>query len=384
MSAIAVVVLALRAALSPFELEEIGREHMYNMELDKARSVFDEVSRRAPLSPAGPYFQATALWMEEFTRRGGMTGATFRTGQYWFWKKTPPPSALEREFKRELAEATSRADALLQRNPRDPEGLFFRGAVEGVMSAYLVSVEYAYYQAYRSGRRAKEYHEKLLAIDPGYADACLLPGIFEYTMATLPRSLRMLGFVLGIKGSKEKGLLLVERAVSEGERSRWAARLSLSVMHQREKRYQSSLAVLRELESAFPHNPFLPMERGNLHLLRKDWPAARRAFEEVLSRRREGGEGYVLLEPSLVFLRLGETRLFAKDHAEAYIELDRALQQPGAPDWVRAQVFLRRGMTSDARGQRPAAEADYRRAVQLDTDPQTTRLAKQYLERPYR
>jgi hypothetical protein len=40
-------------------------------------------------------------------------------------------------------------------------------------------------------------------------------------------------------------------------------------------------------------------------------------------------------------------------------------------------------MTSDARGQRPAAEADYRRAITLDTDPQTTRLAKQYLDRPY-
>jgi hypothetical protein len=36
------------------------------------------------------------------------------------------------------------------------------------------------------------------------------------------------------------------------------------------------------------------------------------------------------------------------------------------------------------RGLRPAAESDYRRVLRLDTDPQTTRLAKQYLERPFK
>jgi len=41
-------------------------------------------------------------------------------------------------------------------------------------------------------------------------------------------------------------------------------------------------------------------------------------------------------------------------------------------------------MTSDARGLRSAAESDYRRVMRLDTDPQTTRLAKQYLDQPYR
>lgn len=385
MNALPLLLVAFGSGSSSSELEESGRRHLYNMEIAEAREVFSELDRRAPLSPAGPYYQATALWMEEFSRRGGMAGATFRTGQYWSWKRVPPDPNLDREFKRRIQETVSRADAILEKKPLDPEGLFFRGSAEGLMSAYLASVEYSYYGAYQAGKRAKEYHERLLRIDPGYADACLLPGIFEYTLATLPRSLRILGFVVGIKGSKEKGLNLVERAVADGERTRWVARLSLSVMHQREKRYLSSLSVLRELETAFPRNPFLPMERGSVHLLRKDWTAARHAFEEVLSKQSEkGAAGSDLLEPALVFLRLGESRLFARDPAGAARELERALGTPGTPDWVRAQVFLRRGMTWDARGLRSAAESDYRRAVRLDTDPQTTRLAKQYLERPFR
>ncbi len=383
MSPLAFLFVAFGAATAA-DLEETGRSHLYNMEIGAARAVFSELDRRAPLSPAGPYYEATALWMEEFSRRGGMAGATFRTGQYWSWKKIPPPVELDREFKRLTQEAILRADAILEREPMDLEGLFFRGSAEGLISAYLASVEHSYYGAYQAGKRAREYHERLLQLDPGYADACLLPGIFEYTLATLPRSLRILGFVIGIKGSKEKGLSMVERAVSEGERTRWVARLSLAVMQQREKRYLSALAALRELEKAFPRNPFFPMERGSVHLLRKDWAAARRAFEEVLAKQKERGESFDLLEPALVFLRLGESLLFAKDHAGAARDLERALGTPGAPDWVRSQVFLRRGMTSDARGLRPAAESDYRRVVRLDTDPQTTRLAKQYLERPFR
>jgi hypothetical protein len=142
--------------------------------------------------------------------------------------------------------------------------------------------------------------------------------------------------------------------------------------------------VLRELEKAFPRNPFLPMERGSVHLLRKDWTAARRAFEDVLARAKEMGPGIELLDPAQIFLRLGESRLFAKDPVGASTELERALQTPGAPDWVRSQVFLRRGMASDALGMRSAAQADYRRVVRLDTDPQTRRLAERYLEVPYR
>jgi tetratricopeptide (TPR) repeat protein len=382
MNALPFLLVAFGAATAS-ELEETGRSHLYNMEIAEARAVFSELDRRAPRSPAGPYYEATALWMEEFSRRGGMAGATFRTGQYWSWKKIPPPVELDREFKRLIGEAISRADSILEGEPLDLEGLFFRGSAEGLQSAYLASVEHSYYGAYQAGKRAREYHERLLQLDPGYADACLLPGIFEYTLATLPRSLRILGFVIGIKGSKEKGLSLVERAVSEGERTRWVARLSLAVMQQREKRYLSALAALRELERAFPRNPFLPMERGSVHLLRKDWAAARRAFEEVLAKQAERGKGFDLLEPALVFLRLGESRLFAKDHAGAARDLERALETPGAPDWVRSQVFLRRGMASDARGRRPAAESDYRRVLRLDTDPQTTRLAKQYLDRPF-
>lgn len=377
------VALGLPAAA---DLEESGREHLYNMELSSAREAFAELSRLEPHSPAGPYYEATTLWTGEFTRRGGMSGATFRTGAYWSSSREERPDpALDHDFKQLVQETIARADEILKKLPDDEDALFFRGSAEGLMSAYLASVERSYYGAYQAGKRAKDYHERLLKLDPDYADAYLLPGIFEYTVATLPRSLRILGFLVGIRGSKEKGLSLVERAVEKGRRTRWVARLSLSVMQEREKRYGEALRLLVELERAFPGNPFFTMERGSVYLLQKNWVAARRTFEDVAAHRASdaASESFRLLPPSLVFLRLGESYLFAKNYPQAARELDRALAIPGVPDWVRAQIFLRRGMCSDAQGRRVAAKWDYRRVLKLDDDSVISKLAERYLDQPY-
>ena len=203
------LLLWLLAVSSPAlaELEEQGRSHLYNLEYDEARTIFSSLGELAPTSPVGPYYEATTIWMEELTRRGGMAGSTFRTGRYWSDNGHEPPAPeLDREFKDLVAEAAERADATLAREPKNVEALYFRGAVEGVLSAYHAMIERSYYSSYKAGKRAKRYHEQLLEVDPEYADACLLPGIYEYTVATLPRTLRVVGFLMGISGSREKGL----------------------------------------------------------------------------------------------------------------------------------------------------------------------------------
>jgi tetratricopeptide (TPR) repeat protein len=380
------LLVAFVAVASPalVELEEQGRTHLYNLDYASARSIFGELSARAPSSPVGPYYQATTLWMEEFTRRGGMAGSTFRTGSYWDEKnRAPVEESLDRDFKALAAEAIARADAILELNPRDRDALYFRGASEGVLSAYHASLEHSYYRSYRAGKRAKHYHELLLEIDPDYADACLLPGIFEYTVATLPKTLKFAGFLMGLRGSREKGLGLVERAVENGKRSRWVARLSLSVLNQREKKYRSSLRILAELEEAFPRNPLLPFERGSVELLRKDWRGARRAFEQVSARRDAGMPNYAAIEPSLIKLKLAESYLFAKDYQKASTQLEAALELPDVPAGIRAVIFLRRGNASDGLGRRDAAQWDYRRALGLDADKMTNELAERYMKKPF-
>ncbi len=366
-------------------LEESGRAHLYNLEFEQAKALFEKLTETAPELPAGPYYEATTLWMEEFSRRGGMNGSTFRTGRYWSEKhREPLAPALGRDFKSLVAESIRRADLRIAQDPNDIDALYFRGAAEGVLSAFHASLEHSYFRSYRAGRRAKKFHERVLELSPDYADACLLPGIFEYTVATLPKTLKLAGLLVGLRGSREKGMALVERAVERGQRTRWVSRLSLSVLHQREKKYQNALATLAELEREFPRNPLFPLERGGVFLLRKDFPSARRTFEEVRAKREAGAPNYGAVPSSLIRLKIGESLLFGKNFARASEELNEALSHPGVPAPIKAQIFLRRGMASDGLGNRRAAEWDYRRALRLDADKITNRLAKRYLDEPFR
>ena len=386
MNASFALVLVLEGMLSPdlAELEERGRNHLYNLEYQDARDVFERLTAEAPSSPSGPYYEATAVWLEEFSRRGGMAGSTFRVGRYWLANKREPPSPeLDRQFKGLVTEAITRADTLLSKRPSHRDALYFRGAAEGVLSAYHASIEHSYYRSYRTGKRAKAYHEKLLEVDPEYADACLLPGIFQYTVATLPRSLRWAGFLIGLRGNREKGIELVQRAVDGGVRSRWMARLSMSVLDQREKKYRSALTRLRELEARFPKNPLLPFERGSVYILRKDYRRARRVFERILSDQTSGRPNFSRIDRPIVLVKLGETYLFQKRYERAFTVFEGALEVPDVSDQTKAWIFLRRGMAHDGRGQRKAAEWDYRRALKLDADKLTNRLAKRYLKKPF-
>jgi len=366
-------------------LEERGRTHLYNLEFAAAKATFSILSETAPRHPIGPYYEATTLWMEEFTRRGGMASSTFRTGRYW-GQKQPEPLAptLARAFKAHVAESIARAERMLAIDADDRDALYFRGAAEGVLSAFHASLEHSYLRSYQAGKRAKLYHERVLELDPSYADACLLLGIFEYTVATLPKTLKIAGFLVGLRGSKEKGVALVERAVEHGDRTRWVSRLSLNVLQQREKKYRSALQTLNELEHQFPRNPLLPLERGGVLLLRKDYREARNAFEEVRAKNAAGAPNFGIIEPSLIRLKIGETYLFGKQFEKASTQMDAALSLPNVPETVKAVVFLRRGMASDALGLRDAAKWDYRRALRLDADKITNRLAKRYSRKPYR
>ena len=187
-------------------------------------------------------------------------------------------------------------------------------------------------------------------------------------MATLPRTLRIEGFPVGLRGSKTQGLKLVKCAVEEGRRNRWVAQLSLNVIYQRGESYQDALGTLRKLEAEFPKNPLLPFETGSVHLLRRDCGAARRVFEAMLANQAEGLPHYDRIETSMLRLPLAESHLFAKNFAMASTELDRALGASWVPDHIKARIFLLRGMASDGLGRRKAAEWDYRRALTLDVD----------------
>src|SRR5918992_177023 len=105
-----------------------------------------------------------------------------------------------------------------------------------------------------SPRRAFDAHEKVLALDPKRKDAGLVVGTYRYVVSTLSLPLRMMAYVVGFGGGRERGVQMLQETAAKGGESRTDAMFALVLLHNRERRYDDALQVLRELRKAYPRN----------------------------------------------------------------------------------------------------------------------------------
>jgi tetratricopeptide (TPR) repeat protein len=250
------------------------------------------------------------------------------------------------------------------------------------VSAFEATLNRSYFAAYRAGRRARKRHERLKEIAPDLADAYLVLGTYEYALATLPRSVKVLVFLIGARGSKDKGFGFIRKAAA-GKRTYWGARLLLAIMDTREKRYARALGHLRELEAAFPRNPLFPVEQGWVQLLSKNWVAARRIFQNAIAKQQLQVAHYEKVPTSLLLLRLGESYLFAGRFHEAVGRFDEAQAVSDVTEPLQALLHLRRGQAYDGLNRRKDAVAEYQTTIRLNMDKASHRQAKRHLKTPF-
>jgi tetratricopeptide (TPR) repeat protein len=119
-------------------------------------------------------------------------------------------------------------------------------------------------------------------------------------------------------------------------------------------------------------------------MLRKNYPAARAVFEDILARGERGVAHFDRLERPVVMLRIGESFLYEGRAAEAILRFETALADPATAPPLQALLYLRRGQAWDARRERERARADYQTTIQLNVDRASKRAARRFLETPFR
>src|SRR5438045_3561284 len=101
-------------------------------------------------------------------------------------------------------------------------------------SAHVYNLEHA--EALAAFREAVG-DEPVLSLDPRRKDAGLFVGTYRYIVATLALPLRMMAYVVGFGGNREKGLHLIEDAANYSGENQTDARFALILLYNREKRY---------------------------------------------------------------------------------------------------------------------------------------------------
>ena len=336
----------------------------YNLDHDEALALLRRAVAESPDEPANHRALASVVWLTILFQRGAVTvdhylGSFNRTQV----ELSKPPPDLDAEFRKHVERAIELAESRAAWQPRDPQAHYDLGAALGLRASHIATVQGKMLAGFKAARRAYDEHEKVLELDPARADAGLVVGTYRYIVSTLSLPLRMMAYVAGFGGGRERGLQMLQQTASRGADSRTDAMFALVLLHNRERRYDEALRTLSELRKMYPRNRLVVLEAGST-ALRAGRPSDGRALLT---------EGLAMLAAEKRSLMPGEEALWrykrgaalaALNHADAAREDLKIAMGSGAPDWVRgrahqelARLTLRAGDPATARSLAQQAES---------------------------
>jgi hypothetical protein len=123
-------------------------------------------------------------------------------------------------------------------------------------------VRKAWRDSLRDATAARKDSNRVTEIDPANYDARLIQGVHDYVVGSLPWSWRMLGFLVGFHGDKERGLQTLEEVSRKGKINKVDAEILLCALYRRESQPRKTIPLLEDLLRRFPRNHLLLFEQA--------------------------------------------------------------------------------------------------------------------------
>jgi hypothetical protein len=378
------------------ELRTAGFEALYNLDYEMARKNFREIARLFPDHPAGPQFLAATLWAQTLNESRRLQSSLYNTESFYEQKEDKPDPRMVEEFRELTRTAAQLAKARLRRDPKDVEALYFLGATEGLKAAFATAVQRSFMSALSDGSSSVERHREVLKLNPGFHDAELTIGLYDYVVGSLPGPVKLLASMVGTRGSKKRGLLTLQRVVDQGSFARDDARALLIVLLKREKRYEEAFNISRELGTKYPRNYLFKLESADalVSISAAERQAGRSAeaakaesealaIYEALLRDRATREA-AARSLDLIHFRYGEALLNAGQAENAAREFLAAAGATGVEPELATRAHLQAARAFDLAGRRNDAIAQYRAVLTRPDVSGAHNEAKQGLKEPYK
>jgi TolA-binding protein len=363
-------------------LVDAAFDHFYNMEYDRSIQEFERVVERRPSDPSALNHLLTAVLMRELYRMGAMNSGEYANDSFvGDAHRTADPKVKER-IKQLVDRAEGLEEQALKVNPNDVNALYARGVTRAQFSLYTALVERAWFSALRNAVGARHDHERVLELNPNYVDAKLVVGTHNYVMGSLPWSVKAAGAMVGLSGTKDKGLaFLREVADSNGENS-VDARVVLSLFLRREHRYDEARALMHDLAARYPRNYLFPLEEANLLRASGHAPEAAAAYRKVWQNGREGKYGNLHYE--LAAWGLGELLRSQKDYPGAAAAYELVTEAPEPDPETLQKANLAAGEMYDLLQKRELAMKKYQTVLAENASTPPAEKARQYIREAYR
>jgi tetratricopeptide (TPR) repeat protein len=365
-----------------------GYEYALNLDYDEATRTMEAAVKADPNDPAAERAQASLPWLLISFRRGAATVDEYLGG---ISKQNvalrEPPSDLAARFNTHIARARTLAEAALDVRPRDADAHYQVAATVALQASYIATVEGRIVGAFRAARRAYDEGEMALDLDPSRKDAGLIVGMYRYVVSLMPLPLRMMAYVAGFGGGKERGLQMVEEAATYASEAQADARFALVLLYNREGRYADAMRQLAELQRRYPRNRLLWLEAGATALRGGRAADAESQLNPGLRMFVDDKRAHMFGEEALWYEKRGAARVALRRLEDGEADLRRAVGAREARMWVKGRAYAELGKIADLRKDRAAAHANFERAVMLceeDNDSLGADAARQWIDKPYR
>jgi tetratricopeptide (TPR) repeat protein len=358
----------------------------YNLDYDAATREMAAAVKADPSDPAAERGLAMIPWLLISFSRGAVTvddylGSISRQNV----ALRQPPADLAARFHLHANRALMLAEAQLAKQPRNADALYELGNAVGLQASYAATVDGKILGAFRSARRAYDAHEQVLELDPSRTDAGLIVGMYRYVISAMSFPIRMMAYVAGFGGDKDKGIRMVEAAAGGGSVAA-DARFALVLLYNRERRFADAGRVLDELRAEFPRNRILWLESGATALRAGRLDDAERLLSDGLARLAADTRPRMLGEEALWMLKRGATRVALNRLPDAEADLSRGAGLEGRR-WVTGRIYAELGKVADLRQDRAAAKRHFQRALALaeqDNDPPGAAAARRWVNTAFR
>ena len=357
----------------------------YNLDHEPAIAAARRAVALGPESSRANRALASILWLNMLFKRGAVTVDHYLGNITKRQAALPKPDPAQAdEFRRVVTRAIDLANARLKANPRDLQAKFDAGAAYGLQASFVASVEGSVMGAFGIARRAFNAQEEVLEKDPTRAGAGLIVGIYRYLVSTFNVGMRVVAYVAGFGGGKEKAIQLLEAATRDAE-ARVDAQAALMLIYSREGRHHDVVRIARELSVEFPRNRLFVLEHGASAIRAGRGPEADEVLTRGMEMMRKDTRPRVPGEEALWLYKRGLVRLNMNRQADAAQDLQRALAL-GPPDWIRGRVQVELGKLADLAGKRADALAAYRAGRALcesSADTLCEKEASRHLGKPF-
>jgi tetratricopeptide (TPR) repeat protein len=357
-------------------------DRFYNLDLDHSIEEFNQVLERHPNDPFAVNHLLMAVIMRELYRMGAMNSGEYANDSFIGQAHRPADPKVKEQIKAWVQRAEALEEQELKANADDKDAFYARGVTRAQFALYTALIERAWFSALRNAVGARHDHERVLELDPNYVDAKLVVGAHNYVMGSLSWSVKVAVALVGLSGSKDKGLQYLSDVAGSNSENSVDAKVVLALFFRREHRYGDALRYIQPLIPAYPRNLLFALEEGNL--LRA---AGRDADAAAVYQRvwQEGQDGrFSGLHYELAALALGDLLRSQKAYgaaAEAYERVNQ-IKTPD-PEYLQ-RGNLAAGEMYDLLQKRDLALEKYQAVIAAKNDSPLAAAARRSIREPYR